>query len=44
MSPFPFLPRVLTDTPLGRRLTMTAVTLLPLLAVLALGQSLTLEG
>ncbi|MFL2936024.1 MAG: ATP-binding protein [Myxococcota bacterium] len=37
MSPFPFLPRVLTDTPLGRRLTMTAVTLLPLLAVLALG-------
>lgn len=37
MSPFPFLPRVLTDTPLGRRLAITTVTLLPLIAVLSLG-------
>lgn len=37
MSPFPFLPRVLTDTPLGRRLSLTIVTLLPLIAVLSLG-------
>ena len=37
MSPFPFLPRVLTDTPLGRRLALTVVTLLPLIAVLSLG-------
>lgn len=37
MTPLPFLPRIMTQTPLGRRLTMTTVTLLPLLAVLALG-------